>query len=516
MEPDILKDMISPNSQEFLPSSLTRPQKLETIGSNNLIEAEQNQFEGSIGEKSNCEAVGQINEGLPGALEPTITSMHLEDFSTHLDQLDAQDQVDSLDSDPNKLGHSVESLLHSEWKCRCSVCNQPMDKNRSHYGGNSCYSCRAFFRRRVQTAGNNKLCSNGGSCNIEEWERKRCVPCRYMACLMAGMRPENVLTEQRKMQRFRQKIAKEGSISMKKSKKLSADEQRKLLCERRKEKYMKKYYLKQSKSDKSQQNPVFAKIEVNIGEGGQVMVRNPYTINQTVADGMKGAESAGISEESSCHGLETIWDEEHQVKLRLPELVRKTPLIDQFLEATTVSGQTRPASSAGFLNPTPHPGNLFDAYESVYTSWLRSYEFQRAIQEPHINTDFTRLGQQILAEDTNLPDTVGIRRSMSPKHQLAASIAPEEQCYYGGRFYFKGISTSPYESGWYPSTIHQGAPIQPFFRPSPVPNLYPSHRYLGNPREQLPTAAGQSLQAADMRMRSKLSVIKFSGRSSSQ
>ena len=31
--------------------------------------------------------------------------------------------------------------------CRCAVCGEAMDKTRVHYGGVSCFSCRAFFRR---------------------------------------------------------------------------------------------------------------------------------------------------------------------------------------------------------------------------------------------------------------------------------------------------------------------------------------------------------------------------------
>ena len=35
---------------------------------------------------------------------------------------------------------------------RCAVCRVTMEKTRVHYGGVSCYSCRAFFRRTSQVA----------------------------------------------------------------------------------------------------------------------------------------------------------------------------------------------------------------------------------------------------------------------------------------------------------------------------------------------------------------------------
>ena len=73
--------------------------------------------------------------------------------------------------------------------------------------GYSCYSCRAFFRRKIQSGKFHKLCrykqyitqkyktqktcyiyiycvyiyllsSRGGRCNVSEWRRRNCVPCR--------------------------------------------------------------------------------------------------------------------------------------------------------------------------------------------------------------------------------------------------------------------------------------------------------------------------------------------------
>ena len=84
----------------------------------------------------------------------------------------------------------------------CSVCNVEMPKARFHYGGLSCYSCRAFFRRMTQR---DQLarCRFDGSCSLDLADRRSCPPCRYDRCLRAGMRPDLVLDDDDKRKRFR-------------------------------------------------------------------------------------------------------------------------------------------------------------------------------------------------------------------------------------------------------------------------------------------------------------------------
>jgi len=84
----------------------------------------------------------------------------------------------------------------------CEVCHLPMDRERIHYGGLSCYSCRAFFRRKTQK---NDLtsCKLKQECKISYIERKSCPPCRYEKCKSAGMRSSLVLNEKEKHQRFK-------------------------------------------------------------------------------------------------------------------------------------------------------------------------------------------------------------------------------------------------------------------------------------------------------------------------
>ena len=64
----------------------------------------------------------------------------------------------------------------------CSVCSHPMPKSRVHYGGVSCYSCRAFFRRNTQKQ-ERMVCKEAGQCTVTHKDRKVCTDCRYQKCI---------------------------------------------------------------------------------------------------------------------------------------------------------------------------------------------------------------------------------------------------------------------------------------------------------------------------------------------
>ena len=64
----------------------------------------------------------------------------------------------------------------------CQVCEQKLGKTRCHYGGVSCYSCRAFFRRNTQRT-ELPVCKGEGGCPITTTVRKQCAACRYQKCL---------------------------------------------------------------------------------------------------------------------------------------------------------------------------------------------------------------------------------------------------------------------------------------------------------------------------------------------
>merc|ERR1712012_259769 len=59
----------------------------------------------------------------------------------------------------------------------------------SYYGGQVCPSCRAFFRRSVQSGYNaTYFCVKDGNCEVTLKTRKNCQYCRYKLCEAAGMK----------------------------------------------------------------------------------------------------------------------------------------------------------------------------------------------------------------------------------------------------------------------------------------------------------------------------------------
>ncbi|PSN57642.1 hypothetical protein C0J52_05416 [Blattella germanica] len=79
----------------------------------------------------------------------------------------------------------------------CAICG---DKAHSlHFGGLSCDSCKAFFRRSVQSgAFRGFSCSRLGGCILTITTRRSCQKCRFMKCVSVGMEPDWVLSEQKR------------------------------------------------------------------------------------------------------------------------------------------------------------------------------------------------------------------------------------------------------------------------------------------------------------------------------
>ncbi|XP_071041200.1 thyroid hormone receptor beta-A isoform X2 [Parasteatoda tepidariorum] len=84
---------------------------------------------------------------------------------------------------------------------RQKVCGACGDRAKSyHFGGISCDSCKAFFRRSVQNeAFKNFHCPYEGKCEITITSRKCCQYCRFKKCLSIGMETGWVMTEEERL-----------------------------------------------------------------------------------------------------------------------------------------------------------------------------------------------------------------------------------------------------------------------------------------------------------------------------
>ena len=93
----------------------------------------------------------------------------------------------------------------------CHVCREEAGRH-CYYGGQCCTSCRAFFRRSVQSGSWQRyFCTKQRNCEIRLKTRKKCQFCRYKACLHAGMRANWVLNEEEK-EKFMNARRKKGPI----------------------------------------------------------------------------------------------------------------------------------------------------------------------------------------------------------------------------------------------------------------------------------------------------------------
>lgn len=97
----------------------------------------------------------------------------------------------------------------------CKVCGERAGKH-NYYGGQVCPSCRAFFRRAVQSNGFEAfVCLKDKNCRINIRTRKSCQFCRFKKCLQAGMKPNWVLPEgQRRKRNSSTDISGSESISL--------------------------------------------------------------------------------------------------------------------------------------------------------------------------------------------------------------------------------------------------------------------------------------------------------------
>jgi len=105
--------------------------------------------------------------------------------------------ADKLDDPNNLIKPKAEP---SEYVCY--VCGEKAGKH-SYYGGQVCASCRAFFRRSVQSKYYEIFqCKKEKNCQINSETRKNCQFCRFKKCLESGMKPSWVLSDEERNRRF--------------------------------------------------------------------------------------------------------------------------------------------------------------------------------------------------------------------------------------------------------------------------------------------------------------------------
>lgn len=104
---------------------------------------------------------------------------------------------------PKKRGRKAKNPEDQEEEdAICPVCKERAGKH-SYYGGRVCPSCRAFFRRAVQSKYYEIFfCSKGENCEISLKTRRSCQYCRFKKCLDAGMRIAWVLPDGERNRRF--------------------------------------------------------------------------------------------------------------------------------------------------------------------------------------------------------------------------------------------------------------------------------------------------------------------------
>ena len=96
---------------------------------------------------------------------------------------------------------------------KCPICGREAGRH-SHYGGRGCSSCRAFFRRSVQSNSYESFkCSINQNCVIDSKSWKSCRFCRFQKCLKSGMKPSWVLNEEERKIRHEKRTGRRTSIS---------------------------------------------------------------------------------------------------------------------------------------------------------------------------------------------------------------------------------------------------------------------------------------------------------------
>ncbi|XP_045106250.1 uncharacterized protein LOC123501468 isoform X2 [Portunus trituberculatus] len=112
----------------------------------------------------------------------------------------------------------------------CGVCGDIAKS--MHFGGLSCDSCKAFFRRSVQNnAHRGFTCPYEKKCVIAVSSRKSCQYCRFQKCLSIGMEKGWVMTEDERRKMMQQRQEKKHKEEEKKKMTLISSEEKYALTE---------------------------------------------------------------------------------------------------------------------------------------------------------------------------------------------------------------------------------------------------------------------------------------------
>jgi len=101
-----------------------------------------------------------------------------------------QETSDMEDSNQDQA-HIKKKRAPACLSIQCPVCGGPAPDH-VHFGGQCCYSCRAFFRRTSIKPISSFRCRSGKNDCIISSGIKSCIPCRLQKCLQVGMDPSLV------------------------------------------------------------------------------------------------------------------------------------------------------------------------------------------------------------------------------------------------------------------------------------------------------------------------------------
>lgn len=176
------------------------------------------------GRKANFPSLVPCHQPLGAGVTEPSTSRRQRRRTRQLEPVDGSSKSNQASSLPGSGPGSGAPSEHVS----CHVCGDKAVPH-IHYGGQCCFSCKAFFRRVVNTYFNTGAstktdqlkataaaelrCRASDNCQISPETRRTCQACRYKKCLSVGMKASWVLSTEEKRQRFRQRQQKQQQKS---------------------------------------------------------------------------------------------------------------------------------------------------------------------------------------------------------------------------------------------------------------------------------------------------------------